>query len=182
LSMIELSKFTLLVAAVSAGVGAFGLAEPARFRAAVRALPRHRPTAWVLTAVCLAWAAWMLLTAPLGRFEGWKPMVYLLAPALFFLTVNYVEELLAARALGGLLLLFPDPVLAASRMNDSPWRLVVVAVMYVWAVSGMILVLYPYQLRLKSEKWLNTDVKCRLWGTVNVALSAALFVLAIRAL
>ena len=180
--MSDLSKLTMLIAAVCAGVGAFGLAEPVRFRSVLRALPRHRPAAWAFTAICFAVAARMLLTAPLGRFEGWKPLVYLLAPALFFLTVHFVDELLAARALGGLLVLFPEPVLAASRMNDSPWRLVVVVLMYLWAVSGMLLVLYPYQLRLKSEKWLNTDGKCRLWGAVNVALSAVLFVLALRTL
>jgi len=54
---------------------------------------------------------------PLQSVRDFKPILWALAPLCYVLTVCFVEELLAARALGGILLLAAAPVLDAARWH-----------------------------------------------------------------
>ena len=120
----------------------------------------------------------MLLHANLGRFDIVKPALYLLAPACFFLLINFLDELLSARALGGLLLLIANPVLNAARWHDSAWRYVPIVLAYVWAVAGMLLVLSPYLFRRWVLPFCASDGRARLAGAALLALAILLGALA----
>jgi len=118
---------------------------------------------------------------PMGRLETIKPWLFVLTPVLISLVCIYMEELLAARALGGLLLLIPAPILTAARLNDSPLSGVMTVVAYITAVKGISLVLSPYLLRKVSEMALKTDIRARALGAVGVGFDAFLLVLAFTA-
>lgn len=164
--MTSLAIATLGIAGLLLVLGAFALARPGPFIEMVEWFPRNKYAAGILTAVNTGWVAWMAFHTPWGGFESLKPTVYLLAPITFYLVVTYLDELLAPRMLGVLLLLVANPILAAARWHDSGWRLIVTTLMYVMIVLSVILVLSPYRFRTWMQFWSRTDGRLRLLGVL----------------
>jgi hypothetical protein len=135
--------------------------------------------AYAITGISLAWCAWIVLHAHLGRFDTYKPAVYILAPILFYLLVAYLDELLAARSLGGLLLLAANPMLYASRLWDgqSPLRLVIPLLAYAIILVGIILVMSPYRFRHWIETLARTDGRCRVASGAFILVGAGVLAL-----
>ena len=173
-----MAQMSLRLALVTA-VGGLGLAAfPDTARRLARRFPRSRSAAVVLTALDLLWVTGIIRSASLGRFEYLKTYLVPAAVISFLAIVLLMDELLAPRALGGLLLLCGNPVLKAARWHASPWRLVVVGLVYLWVVAGMWLVLSPWRFRLTVEK-LSTNFHIRLVGAAVLALAGLLGVLAV---
>jgi hypothetical protein len=171
---LKLHQAALFTGALGVLLGLPLTLAPARCRALLSSFPRHPGAAWALTAACVLWVTWIVWHAALGRFEFLKPGLYLAAPAVFFLLIHFLDELLAARALGGLLLLMANPVLNAARWHDTPWRFVMTALAYAWVVAGMALVLSPYLFRRWSRVAAADDARCRATGIAALALAALL--------
>mgnify|MGYP003608693188 CR=1 FL=1 len=150
---------------------------PNHFRRALLAVPRSRWPGWALTLVDLAWVSWVIYHASLGRFEFMKPWLYVAAPVSFLLIVFFMDELLAPRAFGGLLLLVANPVLNAARWHDSNWRWVMAFIAYVWVIGGIMLVLSPYRFRQIAEVASKTELRCRLGGALRMAVGTLLVIL-----
>ena len=108
-----------------------------------------------------------------------EPLLYVLTPLSIVLVGFFVDDLLAPRALGGLLLLLAAPLLDAARWHASPLRLVVVVAAYILVVKGVVLVVCPYQFRKKVERFLTGDHACRLWGSAGCVVGAVLLTLAL---
>ena len=164
-----------------AALGGLGLAagvamaaRPGAVRAGLMAFPRSRVPGWILTAVGVAWVAGVVSHAALGRFEFLKPAVPVAAVVLFGSMVYFLDELLAPRALGGVLLLVANPVLMGVRWADSPWRLVPVLVAYAWVVAGCALMLHPWLFRRMAERWLGEEGAVRRMGWAKLAAGAVL--------
>jgi hypothetical protein len=155
--MSTLSLFGWMVGAVLAALGVALLWDRRRMHRWLEAFPRQRAVSVVLTLVNVGWVAWLLQETPLGRFEWVKPFLILLAPAVFFAVLTYMDELLAPRMWGGFLLLLAAPVLDAARWHDSVLRLVLTVTVYSWVVWGMVLMLSPYRFRHVTE-WLFDKV------------------------
>jgi len=172
------NRFLALALAVLGGLGVAAGAGMIRFPAAVRrgwtAFPRSKPAGWVLTLIGVVWVAWVVQHAALGRFEGLKPLVPVAAVALFGAMVFFLDELLAPRALGGVLLLVANPVLMGVRWADSPWRLAVVLLAYAWVVIGCALMLHPWLFRKAGERWLASEGAVRRAGWAKLAGGAVL--------
>ncbi|HBA84624.1 MAG TPA: hypothetical protein DCZ95_11060 [Verrucomicrobia bacterium] len=172
------------LAQIASAVGCFillvnlpAIFAPGKFLQTAKAFPRSKIPAWTLTALDLFWVAWIVLHASLGRFEFVKPALYVAAPLAFLLIAVFMDELLAPRALGGLLLLAANPVLAAARWHPSTWRLAMTVMAYAWVVVGIALVLSPYRFR-QAVEWVNPTVeRCRAWGMVRCLVGAAVLFL-----
>lgn len=180
------------VAVALGGLGlvksAFWLLAPGLARKWTEGFPRSRAAAWLLTAAGLGWVTWLILATPLGRGElfgvlvDWdqvKQWLTVVSPVLYFLIVFFMDELLAPRALGALMLLVPEPILSAARWHDSPWRLVMTVLAYAMVVAGIVLVLSPYRFRMSAAAWTGTDRRCRQLGIAGAALSAGLVILGV---
>lgn len=154
---------------------------PAGARFVALAFPRSRPAAYGLTGLALGWSAWIVLQAPLGRFDAWKPGLYVLTPVLFYMLVAYLDELLAARALGGVLLLAANPAFYAARLweGESALRYVIPVMAYVVVIAGTILVMSPYLLRRGLLAVAGTDARGRITGALLVLLGG--FIVALGA-
>ncbi len=140
---------------------------------ALRALRGFHRNVWagrVLAAVALIWSGWLFYATPLPWFEPFKMWLIPMGLAVYVLVVWLMRELLAPRALGGVLLLAPAPLLSAAFMQPSAWRLVVVVLAYVMAVKGLILVLNPYVFRKAVARWATGPRVCRIMGLVGMAL------------
>jgi hypothetical protein len=150
---------------------------PARVRSAVKSFPRSKWAGRILTACALGWAAWILATSPLGRVERYKPWLYLLTPATFLLIICFMDELLAARALGGLFLLVPLPLLKAARWHESSLSIVMVLLAYALAVAGMALVLSPYLFRKLGSLCTDSEERCKGLGVVGIGFGVLVVIL-----
>jgi len=177
--MSTLTMLTLGLVAVMLPLHIGLLLWPALLREGFRRFPRHRWCGRILVAVAVAWAAWLLKDMPLGRFEGLKSGLIPAAVVLGALAWFYMEELLAPRALGALLLLYPAPLLEAARLHHSPWSVVMSVVAYVMIIKGMLLLLSPYLFRRFSEIPLSSDVRCRLAGGGGLVGDVLLLLLAL---
>ena len=77
-----------------------------------------------------------------------------------------MDELLAPRALGGLLLLVPCPIIEVARQNG----LLLVSIAYVLVVLGIILVLSPYMFRKAMSCWIASTSRCRAFGCIFLGI------------
>ncbi len=179
--MSRLALLTLVPACILLVLDAGLLVKPQIVREGIRRFPRDVWSGRVLSAVAVFWAAWILKDMPLGRFEHLKPGLLPAAVVLGGLVWYYMDELLAPRALGALLLLYPAPMLAAARLHPSPWSVFMSVVAYIMVVKGIALLLSPYLLRKVSERVLQSDTNCRAFGAIGalfalVMLASAFFV------
>jgi hypothetical protein len=168
--MSYLSGVVMIFGAVLAMVGAPMMFAPAKAISFIRGFPRNKIAGWLLVAVDLAWSAWLLLQMDMGWLEKWKPLVYVLAPIAFFLIVNFMDELLAARALGGLFLILPAPILDASQWHSSLFRLFIVVMAYIVVIAGMALALSPFRFRKTMQLITDNQKKCRFAGLIGLVL------------
>lgn len=174
-----LSTAALLLGGVLVALHLPPLLFPAASRKLALGIPRGDWIAWGLTAIALTWTALIVLNAPLGRFDGWKPALYVVAPLAFIFIVLFLDELLAPRALGGLMLLAANPILNVARWHPSGLRLVVTTLVYLGVLLGMVLVLSPYRLRQLLDFWMRDPIRCRVGAALGVFTGGALILLAV---
>lgn len=180
MNSISLAQLSLLLGTLGAAASLWQAIAPAQVRRVLEALPRHTPTAWALTAIDLLWITWLINDTSLGRFDYLKPSLYFVAPLSFFLLINFLDELLAVRALGGLLLLAATPVLRIAQWHPSDWRLVITVIAYIWVVAGMFLVMSPYLFRRAEKFFVPDDLRGRLSAALKLAVSLLLIALGLR--
>jgi hypothetical protein len=155
------------------------LAAPRWAMKGLTLFPRSRIMAGILSAIAFAWAGWLLSQTPMGRFETYRQPLYLLLPVIYVLVNIFNGELLAPRALGGIMILAPAPLLAAARWHPSPWRYVVIAIAYALVIKGIALILSPYLFRRGCERIVKNAGLCRAWGGLGMAMAVLLVVLGV---
>lgn len=161
-----LGSLLIFLGALGVLAGMVLLRFPAALRAGLAAFPRSKWPGWILTAACVFWVSWVIRHAALGRFEVVKPLIPVLAVVGFGAIVWFLDELLAPRALGGLLLLLANPMLNGVRWSDSAWRFAVVLIAYAWVVAGCILMLHPWWFRRMGGKFMASAgwLRAAGWG------------------
>ncbi|MFZ4397048.1 MAG: hypothetical protein ACOYOU_15645 [Kiritimatiellia bacterium] len=172
-----LSLWALLLGAILFVNGVFLLAARRQAAGSVRGFARHVWAGRVLSTLAWIWAGWALYIMPLELLRPIRQWIPLLVLAAVPLTWYWMADLLSCRAVGGLLVLFPAPLLLAAREEPSPLRLALVIFTYVAIIIGMGLILYPYYLR----RWLDWCAARpgRLQGAGSVSLALGLFFVAL---
>ena len=173
-TMISLSLISCLLGILLLALHLPAVLFTKRYQQGLNAFPRNEWAGKVQTAIALIWVGWIILHTHLGRFEHLKPAVYVVAPLAFLLVVYFLDELLASRALGGLLLLLGDPVLDVARWHESSLRLVVTLLIYVWVIAGTVLVLSPYRFRTFVEFWTISDQRFRAGASLGLGVGLVL--------
>lgn len=161
---------------ISLVLGRFMLYDSAAAQRALAAFPRSRPAAWILTAIDLAWVVLIMRGASLGRFDILKPYLPLAGVATFAAIVWGLDELLAVRALGGLLLLLGDPILDAVRWTGGAWPIAAAVLAYILVIVGAVWVLWPWTFRKTHERLTKTPLRWHLWTAFWFALAVAFLV------
>jgi hypothetical protein len=125
----------------------FALARPAAVQQWLRKFPRSKGAGTVLLVVDALWALVLVATMDLGEFSHLRNILLAVICVASILAYRYVDEFLAVRALGILLLLLAEPLIEAAFLRPETGRLLLVAFAYLLAVMGMIWVGLPYVLR-----------------------------------
>ena len=113
----------------------------------LKALPRSNFWGIAILAIDAVWAWFLVRGLDMGEFSAFQRPLLILIPIAFYLTIRYVDEFLAARALGILCLLAAEPLLCAAFLKPQTSRLLLVVLAYVWIVAGMFWIGMPYLLR-----------------------------------
>ena len=157
-------------------VGLWGLIRPATSQTAARNLPRSRVAGFVLLTLAFFWSFWLLATMEMGEFSSFrKPLLFIL-PVGFLLVLRFVDEFLAARALGILFLLGAEPLLDAAFFRNETSRLLVTVFAYILIVLGLFWVTMPYLMRDQinwsartNGRWRITHALAFLYGVAILA-------------
>jgi hypothetical protein len=109
--------------------------------------PRSKSFGIILLVIDALWTFWLVTNMDLGEFSGFRTYLQIGIPIVTVLTIYYVDEFLAVRALGILALLAAEPILSAAFLRPEVSRLLVVILAYVWLTLGLFWVGMPYLLR-----------------------------------
>lgn len=144
---ISLQTAGIILGILLIGGHLFALLKPAFCQNFLKRFPRHKEIGIGLMAVNFLWTYWLVQNADLGEFYTWKKALTIIVPAGFFLVIFFVDEFLAARALGMFALLFACPLLEVAFLKLPVSRLLIPIICYVWIVLGLFWVGMPYTLR-----------------------------------
>ncbi len=174
--MDALSALSLFV-----GIACILLSASLRVRRAERnwlGIARCKIPAYILTAIVFFWSTLWLYVMPLGFVVALRPLLPILFVVVTVLTCIYCRELLMCRAIGGLLVLLPTPLLSAAAWHPSSWRYVMICFAYIMVVEGMFVVGMPWVLRNQISWMFGNKFRYKLVslcfaivGVVFVALS-----------
>jgi len=173
--MMSLAELSLWIGGIYVAIHLPLVIAPQMSRKLFKVFPRNFWLGAVLAAVALVWSALEVNAMPLGNFIGdYKWLLWILTPVVLGLVLVFMNELLAPRALGGLLLLVANPVLSIQCLSASRATWLIAGLAYVWVVAGTLLVLSPYRFRHAIEKYCATDSRCRLAGSLGVVVGCIL--------
>ncbi len=119
---------------------------------ALRKLPRAKALGITLSTLCWVWVAAELYYHPIDLIPLAPSDILLICAVCIPLSWVLLSNLLCARAIGGLMMLWPMPVFLVVREQITLWRLVPVCVGYLSLTVGMIIVFYPWLFRVLCEK------------------------------
>lgn len=137
-------------------IHAMALLRPEPFQRWLRDFPRSRAIGKGLLTIAAIWAFVLTATMDLGEFTKYRTIFLVVIAAAYVLTWKFVDEFLAVRALGMILLLIAEPVLEAAFLRPEMARLLVVTVAYAWITLGLFWIGMPYVLR-DQISWLSAQ-------------------------
>ena len=153
---------------------AFALLRPKATRDFLQTLPRSRSMGFVLLLIVAVWAYYLVATIDLGEFSNWRPKLKIFVPVAAVLTWLYVEEFLAARCLGMLVLLAAEPLLESAFLRPEMSRLFLVTLVYVWIAFALFWIGMPYTLRDQISWVSKTDSRWKLAAFAGIGYGALL--------
>ncbi|HEY3901500.1 MAG TPA: hypothetical protein VGM54_23015 [Chthoniobacter sp.] len=174
---LKLETALLLVGALLIVTHGLALLKGAAVKNWLHSFPRSRKWGVALVTLAALWFFLLVAKMDLGEFTNWRPTVLILTPIAWVLTWKYVDEFLAVRALGMLVLLAAEPLLEAAFLRPELTRLFLVGLVYVWTVFAMFWVGTPYTLRDQIAWVSKSDGRWRLAALGGVVYGALLIAL-----
>jgi hypothetical protein len=154
-----------------------GLLKP-DLAAVVQKFPRSRGAGILLLSIALVWTLWLLATIEMGEFAAFRRPLLIAVPIGYMLTLRFVDEFLAVRALGILCLLMAEPLLDAAFLRYETSRLLVTVFGYLLIVAGLFWVMVPYILRDKINWAARSAGRWRLLHGAALIYGAAILAFA----
>lgn len=173
-----LPAIAAIVGVITAAIGALTLALPKPANQAWEKLPRSVWPGRILTAICIGWSALWLCIMPLGPLMIIREYLWVLLPVSIAAVWIFTPELLTCRAIGGLLVLVPTPMLSAAAWHPSPARYIVIFYGYAMIIAGMFYIAQPWRLRDHITWAQEKPMRSRTAASLAVALGLVLFVCA----
>ena len=158
--MSEISSLTVYAVVIGSVMLGFCLAWfsfPQTINSWLAVFPRNIWAGRILAALDIALVTFLLLSERFSWVDAHQQLVFMAAPAAFFIVIFLMDELLAVRALGGLLLLIPFWILKAAFEHPASGKLLMTLFAYMLVVKGIVLVWSPYLYRKQLQR-VNSSV------------------------
>jgi hypothetical protein len=154
-----------------------GVIAPEKFSTEARKFPRSVLWGRILIGISALWAAIVMYNAAVDDFAWLKPLVVIGVPIAYWVVVQFADQFLAIRGLAALLLLIAKVTLNAADRSDSPSRLIVTVLAYLWVCAAIWMASSPHQVR----DWINFVTKnaarCRAACSLGAAVGVFLVLL-----
>lgn len=144
----------------------------------LKQFPRNFKCGAAILTIDFFWAMLLLNYMDMGEFFHLRKWFLTLVPIGFVLVLIYVQEFLAVRALGALMLLLAGPVLTAAYLQPQTSRLLLPILAYAWIIAGMFFVGMPYLMRdwvswltASALRWKIAVVGGATYGAVLLAVA-----------
>ena len=176
-----LSTLAIIIGAGTSAVSLYSLLRPAAVIKQARAFPRSEPIGFVLMLLGSAWFVYNLNHEAIADFAAYKKYMLAGFGALGVLTCIFVRDYLAVRGLAVCLLLLAWFTLNRTRWEESPARLVLVVLAYMWVIGGMWFTISPWRLRDIINWWTANESRFRIGSILKIILGATILVLGLTA-
>ena len=120
---------------------------PDAVKKGLQEFPRSAFWGGLLLVAAALWFWWLVSTMDLGEFSNWRRTLKIGTPIAAVLAWMYVQEFLAVRALGTIVLLGAEALLESAWMRPELERLWMVTLVYIWITAALFWVGMPYTLR-----------------------------------
>lgn len=178
--MSDLAFITLICGALVVAWSLGMVLWPRGMAAGIGAFPRHIWAGRILAGVDILWSTWLLLQMGFAWVDTHRLLVYAAMPVAYVLVILCVDDLLAARALGGFMLLTPLPILESAFVHPMVSRLIMTSFAYLLVIFGIVLVWSPFKWRQWTERWINQAPITRTAGFIGIIIGAGMLVLGWR--
>ncbi len=175
---------TLSLLSILLGVGMslpqiFGLAQPGKFAAAARSLPRSLPLGCGLMLLATAWFVWNVNAEPIADFTAFKPYMIAGFIAVGMLSCFFVQDFLAVRGLAVLLLLLGKLMLDTGRphLGETPFVLVIQTWAYGLILAGIWFTVTPWRLRDLLNFATASEIRVRIGSMLRLAFAVFIVLL-----
>jgi len=155
---LDLQTAFIIVGVLLIASHAFALVKPAAVQGWLRSFPRSRKWGLALVTVAAVWFFFLVAKMDLGEFTNWRQTVLIATPIAWVLTWKYVDEFLAVRSLGMVVLLAAEPLLEAAFLHAEPAAQFLRVLVYLWIIFAMFWVGTPYTLR-DQITWVTSGEK-----------------------
>jgi len=173
---LSLETALLLVGGVMLLLHVVALVASGPMQKEMKEFPRSRLWGTVLITAAGLWFWWLVATMDLGEFSTWRRMLKIGTPIAAVLLWMFVEEFLAVRALGMLVLLAAEPLLESAWMRPEMSRLWLVSIVYVWVSFALFWVGMPYTLRDQIAWVTKTPLRWKIACLFGLAYGSILLI------
>ncbi len=157
----------------------YALVKPDAFVQAMRKFPRNEKAGYFLMTLGTVWFLYNLNAETISDFASYKKVMLVGFGALGLLTCIFVRDFLAVRGLAIVLLLLAWFTLNHTRWADSPWRLVLVCMAYLWVIAGIWLTISPWRARDAINWFTDSPKRLKVANLIRLVLSGLLIYLGI---
>lgn len=181
-----MTRLALISTVVGAAVIALrlpGILWPAKYRAFAVQFPRSVLWGRILIGIAAA-IVWVVMFRAANDSDEWrwaKPLVVVGVPVAYGMVYYFGVHYLALRATAALMLLISKVMVDAADLSETPLRLVVTVLGYLWVVAAIWMTIAPHHFRDLIGWATADDRRCRYLSSWCVVLGAVLVVLGLFA-
>ncbi|MCX7886732.1 MAG: hypothetical protein N3B01_05685 [Verrucomicrobiae bacterium] len=174
-----MSRLALVTTLVGIGLIAVrlpGVLAPARYRAFLVSFPRSKLWGRVLITV-VGLIVWVIMLRASRESDEWRwaqPFIVVGVPVVLYLIYRYGVHYLALRATAALLLLVAKQMVDAADLSETPLRLIVTVLAYVWVIAAMWMAAAPHHFRDLIGWTMASDRRCRRLCSAGVVFGGVL--------
>jgi len=157
------------------------LVLPQQTQAWLKEFPRSSFAGILLLVIAAGWFYWLVTHMDLGEFDKFRRALMIGTPIAAVLTGLYVQEFLAVRSLGMIVLLGAEALLEAAWLRPEMSRLWLVSLVYVWLTAALFWVGMPYTLRdqiawisASATRWRIGAIIGIVYGVILIAVRLSL--------
>lgn len=143
----NLSSITLSLGLIGLIVSIYGIFFPLKIYYFVEKFPRNVILGRVLAAICCILAARESFLMNMAGLNAYKNLIFIIAPVIFICSTVFLKELLASRALGGILCLISVSIVKTASLSGAHLFQIMSFIGYVWVIYGITLLLAPWNFR-----------------------------------
>jgi hypothetical protein len=176
---LSLRNTGLLVGLFVFAVHAVALIHAQAVKNFLQSFPRSRTMGTFLLLLDAVWAFALVAQIDLGEFTAYREIFLGIIAIGSVLTLLFVQEFLAVRALGMACLLVAEPLLEVTFLRPELSRLLLSLLAYGWATLGLFWVGMPYLLRDQIEWVSKTDLRWRVAALGGVVYGVAIWIAAL---